>query len=82
MEVNGLARGDPSLREFECIIFPEGVALGERYFFQIEAFNRQGSVMSLTSAELLLAGVPAGPGSAALGPDALYTDSRQIKVVY
>ena len=79
--VNTLARGDPGLREFECPSFPVAAALGDLFMFRIEAFNRQGSVVSTQSAPMLLAGVPAQP-PAAPGPDPTLTSSQQIKVVY
>ena len=79
--VNPLARGDPSLREFECSTFPGSTALGDSFVFRVEAFNRQGSVLSLLSAPLALAGVPAQP-PASPEPDPALTGPRQIKVLY
>jgi hypothetical protein len=73
--VNPLVRNDPSLLEFTCSTFPVAAAPGNHFVFKITATNQQGSVDSLLSAPMILAGVPAAP-SAAPSSDAAVTDHR------
>ena len=73
--VNPLVRHDPSLLEFTCSSFPVTAVPGGHFVFKITASNRQGSVDSVLSAPMILAGVPATP-SAAPTSDAAVTDYR------
>jgi hypothetical protein len=73
--VNPLVRHDPSLLEFTCSSFPVTAVPGAHFVFKITASNRQGSVDSVLSAPMILAGVPATP-SAAPTSDAAVTDHR------
>lgn len=73
--VNPLVRHDPSLLEFTCSSFPVAAVPGSHFVFKITASNRQGSVDSVLSAPMILAGVPATP-SAAPTSDATITDHR------
>jgi hypothetical protein len=73
-------RGDPGVREYLSTM-PGGAAAGAAYLFTVEAINRQGSVVSPSSAALLAAGVPAKPAAAPLS-DGTVTSGTQIKVTY
>lgn len=85
--VNPLQQHDPTLLEFTCTDWPAEAAPSvppaapTTFVFKVRATNRQGSVDSLLSAPMILAGPPEAPASAP-SSDAAVTDHQRIKLTY
>lgn len=83
-EVNPLGtypRDDPYLTQHTCDMFPPGTPIGSPFVFRVTAFNTQGSVQSIVSAQMFLASVPDKPDNAPTS-DWDVTSRTQIKVDY